>query len=187
MSPKKNWMSILVVLFLLFLCVGQVVVAKTNTTTTLTSSLNPSTYQTSVTFTATLSPSAATGTVTFKDGATTLGTGTLSSGKATLGVTTLTAGSHSITASYGGDSNYNTSTSSALTQTVNKASATTTLTSSLNPSTYQTSVTFTATLSPTAATGTVTFKDGSTVCVRANPWLTAVVEVSGFERPRRSG
>jgi hypothetical protein len=168
MSPKKNLMSaILVVLFLLFLSTGQVV-AKTNTTTTLTSSLNPSTYQTSVTFTATLSPTAATGTVTFKDGTTTLGTGTLSSGKATLSVTTLTAGSHSITASYGGDSNYNTSTSSALTQTVNKANTTTTLTSSLNPSNYQTSVTFTATLSPSAATGTVTFKDGATTLGTGN-------------------
>ncbi len=56
----------------------------------------------------------------------------------------------------------NTSTSSALTQTVNKANTTVTLASSANPSTYGSSVTFTATISPAAATGTVTFKDGST-------------------------
>jgi hypothetical protein len=135
---------------------------KANTTTTLTSSLNPSTYQTSVTITATISPTAATGTVTFYDGATQLGTGQLSSGKTTYSTAALTVGSHTITASYGGDSNYNSSTSPNLTQTVNKANTTTTLTSSPNPSTYLTSVTFTATVSATAATGTVTFYDGAT-------------------------
>jgi hypothetical protein len=137
-------------------------VNKANTTVTLASSANPSTYGASVTFTATVSPSAATGTVTFKDGTTTLGTGTLSGGKATFSTSTLTAGSHSITAAYGGATNYNSSTSSALTQTVNKANTTLTLASSKNPSTYGSSVTFTATVSPSAATGTATFKDGST-------------------------
>jgi hypothetical protein len=137
-------------------------VNKANTTVTLASSANPSTYGASVTFTATVSPSAATGTVTFKDGSATLGTGTLSSGKATFSTSTLTAGSHSITAAYGGATNYNGSTSSELTQTVNKANTTLTLASSKNPSTYGSSVTFTATVSPSAATGTVTFKDGTT-------------------------
>ncbi len=137
-------------------------VNKANTTVTLASSANPSAYGSSVKFTATLSPSAATGTVTFKDGSTTLGTGTLSSGKATFSTSTLVVGSHSITASYGGSTNYNSSTSSALTQTVNKANTTVTLASSANPSTYGSSVTFTATVTPSVATGAVTFKDGST-------------------------
>ena len=135
---------------------------KSSSSVTLTSSLNPSTYGSSVTFTATVTPAAATGTVTFKDGTTTLGTGTIGSGKATFGISTLAVGSHSITGAYGGDANYNSSTSSVLTQTVNKASTTVALTSSLNPSTYGASVTFTATVTPSAATGTVTFKDGST-------------------------
>lgn len=39
---------------------------------------------------------------------------------------------------------------------------TTSVTSSLNPSVYGTPVTFTATVSPAAATGTVTFRDGGT-------------------------
>jgi hypothetical protein len=42
-----------------------------------------------------------------------------------------------------------------------KTNTTTTLSSSANPSTYGSSVTFTATVSPSAATGTVTFKNGS--------------------------
>jgi hypothetical protein len=67
-----------------------------------------------------------------------------------------------MTGSYGGDANDNTSTSSTLTQTVNKANTTVALASSANPSTFGSSVTFTATVSPSAATGTVTFKDGST-------------------------
>ncbi|EET89493.1 Fibronectin type III domain protein [Clostridium carboxidivorans P7] len=94
------------------------VVNTAASTTTLGSSANPSFYGQSVTFTATV-PGGATGTVTFKDGSTTLGTGTLSSGTATFSISALAVGSHSITAVYGGDANYNGSTSSALTQVVN--------------------------------------------------------------------
>jgi Bacterial Ig-like domain (group 3)/Bacterial Ig-like domain (group 2)/Galactose oxidase, central domain len=158
----KIWSRRVFALVLTSIGVTQLALAKTNTTTSLSSSANPSTYNSSVTFTATVSPSAATGTVTFKDGSTTLGTGTLSSGKATYKTSSLAVGSHSITAVYGGNSNYNGSTSSVLTQTVNKATTTTTVASSKNPSTFGGSVTFTATISPSTATGTVTFKDGST-------------------------
>ena len=54
-----------------------------------------------------------------------------------------------------------------LSQVVNKAATTTTLTSSLNPSVVGQAVTFTATVSitdpvPGPPTGTVTFKDGTT-------------------------
>ena len=63
-----------------------------------------------------------TGTVTFKDGATTLGSGTLANvgGTATATFTTssLSAGSHPITATYGGDASFLTSTSAPLTQAV---------------------------------------------------------------------
>src|SRR5208282_5238981 len=137
-------------------------VNKTNTTVTLASSANPSTYGSSVTFTATMTPTTATGTVTFTDGSTTLGTGTISAGKATFSISTLAVGSNSIKASYGGDTNDNSSTSTTLTQTVNKTNTTVTLASSANPSAYGSSVTFTATVTPTTATGTVTFTDGST-------------------------
>ena len=138
------------------------VVNKANTTVTLASSANPSTYSSSVKFTATVTPTTATGTVTFTNGSTTLGTGTISAGKATFSISTLAVGSNSITASYGGDTNDNSSTSATLTQTVNKTNTTVTLASSANPSAYGASVTFTASVTPTTATGTVTFTDGST-------------------------
>jgi Bacterial Ig-like domain (group 3) len=141
--------------------------ALTSTTTTLASSPNPSTYGQLVTFTATLTLSSGTitptGSVTFKDGSTILGSSTLDlSGVATFATSSLASGSHSITAVYSGDSNYSSSTSSVLTQIVSQASTSTTLTSSLNPSTYGTGVTFTATVSPATATGTAQFFDGTT-------------------------
>jgi len=99
-----------------------------------------------VTFTATVRPSAAgapTGMVTFQDGASTLGTGMLSGGTAILTSQVLTGGVHSITAVYGGDSNFK-SDSTTITQTVNQASPTVTLTSSPNPSTFEQNVTLKA-------------------------------------------
>ncbi len=148
-------------------------VNKDNTTTTLSSSLNPSAYGQSVTFTAAVSvvsPGTATptGTVTFLDGGAALGTEDLNSqGVATFTTSSLTIGAHTITAQYNGDSNCNGSTSDPLTQTVNKAATTTTVTSNINPSVLTQPVTFTATVTPssqgpTAPTGTVTFYDGNT-------------------------
>ena len=147
-------------------------VNKAGSSTVVISSHNPSVFGQPVTFTATVSAVAPgsgtpTGTVTFKNGATLLGTGTLSSGKATLSTSALAAGAHSITVVYGGSIDYNTSASAVLTQTVNKAASSTTLTSSLNPSTLGKSVTFTikvVTVAPGSGTptGTVTLKNGAT-------------------------
>jgi hypothetical protein len=135
-------------------------VNQATTTTGLSSDHNPSTYGQTVTFTATVSPSTATGTVQFLDNGNPVGTpATLSGGVATYLTTALTAGTHSITASYGGDTNFVGSTSSALSQEVDKASTTTALSSDHNPSTFGQTVTFTATVSPSAATGTVQFLD----------------------------
>ena len=52
-----------------------------------------------------------------------LGTGTLTAGVATLTTATLTAVTHSITAVYGGDATFLTSTSTAVSQVVNKNSS----------------------------------------------------------------
>jgi hypothetical protein len=91
--------------------------ALISTTTTLTTTSNNPLSGQSVTFTATVSPSAATGTVTFKDSGTTLGTSNLSSGVATFTTSSLSVSSHSITATYNGDSNYATSNSGSETVT----------------------------------------------------------------------
>jgi hypothetical protein len=78
-------------------------------------------------------------------------------------------GTHSITATYGGDNTFaRSTTTTALTQTINPALTTTRLTSSPNPSTSGQAVTFTAVVTPTAPgggtpTGTVTFQEGNTI------------------------
>src|SRR5262249_1308480 len=147
-------------------------VIKADTATTVTSTINPSVFGQSVTFTATVSavaPGTGTpsGTVTFLDGGNSLGAGTLSGGVATFSTGALAVGNHTITTSYGGDTNFNGSTGSLTgnPQVVNKASTSTSVTSSLNPSVFGQSVMFTATVSAVAPgvgtpTGTVTFLDG---------------------------
>ena len=86
------------------------------TTTSLTSSSNPSAFNQSLTFTATVAAASGTptGTVTFSP----LGTATLSNGTATFNATSLPVGTHSVTAIYGGDNSFSSSTSAPLTQTV---------------------------------------------------------------------
>ena len=84
-----------------------------NSSVTVASSQNPSTPAASVTFTATLS-AGATGTVTFMDGTTVLGPGTVSGSTASFSTSALSVGTHSITAVYSGDGNYNGVTSPAL-------------------------------------------------------------------------
>jgi hypothetical protein len=133
----------------------------TKTTTTLASSLDPSTVGETVTYTATLDATVATGTFEFRrTGAAIAGCAAqiISSGTATCTTAGLTVGSHGITAVYSGNSNYAATTSRLLTQTVNKQATTTTASSSLDPSTVGEAVTYTATVSPAAATGTVEFK-----------------------------
>jgi Bacterial Ig-like domain (group 3)/FG-GAP-like repeat len=142
-------------------------VNQITTTTTLAPSVNPALAGQSVTFTATVQAGAgnsASGTVNFMDGSTSLGTATLASNSAQLAVSTLAVGSHSITAIYSGSTNFAGSTSAALTETVNQSSTTTTLVSNLNPATFGQAVPFVATVqtaSGGAATGSVTFYDGS--------------------------
>jgi hypothetical protein len=146
------------------------VVTPATTSTAISSSLNPSTVGATVTFTATVTSATAgtiTGSVAFFDGATQIGAGTISAGVATFTNSTLAQGTHSITAQYGGDTNYAESTSPAVSQVVNAggtASTTTALTSSLNPSKAGTSVTFMAAVTsatPGTISGSVSFYDGT--------------------------
>src|SRR5439155_503983 len=89
--------------------------------------------------------------------------------QAGLTVYTLTVGSHTIVATYVGDSTFAGS-SGQMTQTVNSATGsatTTTLTSSPDPSNFGQMVTFNVTVSPSAGpgapTGTASFYDGATL------------------------
>jgi len=123
-----------------------------------------------VTLTATVAPSPAgtayvpySGSVTFTDyvgsitGCSSAVAVNTTTGVATCTATALIAGSHNVVATYAGDTNYNGSTSSTLSSTVDKAATTTVVTSSStgNHSTVNDSVIFTATVAPNPVPGVV--------------------------------
>jgi hypothetical protein len=147
------------------------VIINTNasvTTTTLSSSLSPSSFGQAVTLTATETSQGSgtpAGTVTFSNGSTTLGTSPLHEGKATFATLALTVGLHSVKAVYSGDNNFTGSTSNTWSQVVTKAMTTTSLLSSINPSASGKPVTFTAQVSSLAGTprGKVEFLNGTTI------------------------
>jgi sugar lactone lactonase YvrE len=97
-------------------------VTKAAPAVSLASSANPALVNNAITLTATVSSSAGTptGAVSFLDGTTLLGSGTLSASTATYTTSGLAVGSHSITAVYGGDSDFLTVTSSALAEVIAK-------------------------------------------------------------------
>ncbi len=134
---------------------------STATTTSLSSSLNPSTFGQSVTFMATVvgAGGTPTGVVNFIIDGAFQASVALTAGQAAFSTSSLTGGSHTITASYSGDAVYSPNVLPALTQRVTQVSTTTALISSLNPSTFGQSVTFTATVTGSSPTGTVTFMD----------------------------
>jgi Bacterial Ig-like domain (group 3)/Autotransporter beta-domain len=149
----------------------QQVLSGTATSTSISSSINPSTVGQSVTFTATVTgTSTPTGTVTFTDTTTSTPLGTVSlngSGQASVSTASLAVGDHDIMAQYNGVSGTFDPSSATLTQHVqNKSASSTVLTSSQNPSVFGQSVTFTATVSDpgghSTPTGNVTFMDGAT-------------------------
>jgi len=155
----------------------QETVTLANTTTSVSSGPNPSVSGQPVIFTATVTPQYSgtpTGSVYFSDGGTTLGIANLSGGTANFTISSLAAGSHVITAQYSADLNFTASISPAVTQTVAAASVQATqtiLASSLNPSVTGQPVNFTATVTSSSGTptGTVAFKDGSTIIVSGVP------------------
>ena len=102
-----------------------VTVARAQTTTTLVSSANPAVTKQVVTITATVAPvspgsDSPSGQVQLKDGNKNVGTVTLSNGVAIFELKWNGPGQNSLTAIYGGDANFEPSTSGVLTQTVNK-------------------------------------------------------------------
>jgi hypothetical protein len=136
-----------------------VVINKAKTATTLAFSQSGG----QITFTATISVTAPgsgipTGTVTFFNGTSPIGTATITGSSATLAI----AAYGNITATYGGDSNFSGSSSTAVNVPVPQSGLS--LASSLNPSMLGQPVTFTASITvPNGIgnpTGTVQFSDG---------------------------
>jgi uncharacterized repeat protein (TIGR01451 family) len=106
-------------------------VSRVATHTSISSNPNPSLFGQSVTFDVAVTSGLGTpsGAVqVYSDGSPIGGPLTLVGGAASLSTASLSPGAHSITASYSGDTTYDTSNSSTLTQTV-KANTTTTITS----------------------------------------------------------
>ena len=133
---------------------------KQNSSITLNSSPNPSTFGSPVTLTGTVSPSSATGTVTFFDGGAPLGSGNLSNGVATLvvgqAVGNFSAGTHLLTATYNGDNSFNQSFSQGINQVVNPAGGPMTITSISPGSAAAGSAGFTLTINGTGFISNVT-------------------------------
>jgi hypothetical protein len=146
------------------------------TTTSLTSELPLAFYGDNVTLTATVTPDSGTGTPTgtveFYAGTTNFGSASLGDlnppNEARLTTSTIPTGTTSVTAVYEGDNQYGTSTSPATSQIIAKAPIIMVGKASPTSITSGSPVTITAQLfvvggSPTGATGTITFYEGSTV------------------------
>jgi hypothetical protein len=132
LKKRNRWMGIvlgMLILTMTFSLVGcggssshPAATVKAATTTTLSSSQSTAMVGQSIKFTGHVSATSGspTGTVRFQDGSTTLGTGTVSGGVATFQTQTLAAGVHNVIAAYSGDSNFNASSSSAMSQTMDR-------------------------------------------------------------------
>jgi hypothetical protein len=155
--------------------IGAVETQAAATNTSVIAVPNPAAVGASVTFTAVVSPAGGatgtpTGTVQFKDGGTSIGpaeTLSLAGGvyQASFSTSSLALGGHTITAVYSGDTNFSTSTSPSVTETISAATTSTSLVANPNPAPIGAAVTFTAIVSPAGGatgtpTGTVQFKDG---------------------------
>jgi hypothetical protein len=129
-------------------------------TVSLAASPNPAPAGTLVTLTATVTGSATTptGTVTFYDGSAQLGSATLNgSGVATYATSTLAVGANSVTASYGGDGNYNLANSTAVSVTITPLGTTVpTVTVTATPTTITSTQTETVAVSVAGTTGSPT-------------------------------
>ena len=147
-------------------------VGVAGTSTALGSSTNPSVVGQTVSLTASVNVTGGgsgspTGTVSFDDGGSPISgcsSQTLSAGTAGCTTSFISAATHTLTAVYGGDANFATSTADPVSQTVDAAATTTVDTASANPVVTGESVTYVALVTRTApasgtAVGAVTFSD----------------------------
>jgi acetyl esterase/lipase len=126
------------------------IAVSTATVTISSPSPNPTVFGQPVTVNATVSGASGTptGTVTFRVNGGAVATVPYNGGQVSTTFSNMGTGTHSMTATYSGDSTYGAASSSPLSHTVTKAGTTTAVTSSKNPSSVGESVTFTATVAP---------------------------------------
>lgn len=121
------------------------------------------------------------GNVTFKNGGTLLGTAAISStGQAKLAVSTLAVGTHSLLASFSGDTNYAASDSNALKEIVQQTTTSVGLSTTASPTLIGKMASFTARVTSATGvpTGSVTFKDGNAVLGTVAPNAGGVASLS---------
>ncbi len=144
---------------------GDQIVEKAGSSLSVASSANPSVFSSPVSFTATVSPATASGSVQFQIDGADFGTPiSLVDGSATSpAISSLSVGAHAVTALYSGDHSYLASSAGlAGDQLVERAGSTLVVASSANPSVFSNPVSFSATVSPASANGTVQFQiDGA--------------------------
>ena len=170
--------------------VGPSITVNKNGTTgsVVTAPLTSASFGTSVTLTANFAAAGAglgtlTGTVTFTDSVspTALGSANIVGGVASVSAPSLAPGSHTITATYSGDTNFNApGVAPSVGLTITAGVVNVTLTPSINPATINQSVIYTVTVTggPSAPTGSVVINDafggGPIPCTSTTP-LTAGV------------
>lgn len=150
---------------------GSVIIAKAPTQTSLTASSTTPNLGSAITFTAAVASTTTgtpTGTVSFYNGTTLLNTSPaqVTNGTATLTVSTLSLGAQSITAVYSGDTDFLTSTSNALTETVMPSPA---FTISVSPGSQTVLPGATATYSLSLAPSNATFVNPVSLSVSGLP------------------
>ncbi|MDQ0088940.1 hypothetical protein J2T12_002350 [Paenibacillus anaericanus] len=157
-------------------------VPKIAPTVSLTSSMASSVNGERVSFTAgvtSVSDLVPGGEVIFYDGTVEVGRSSVTS--AVYSTASLTPGVHKITASYSGDDNFESRTSSPLNYIVNTIAPNLSLTSSSSQVTYGSGVTFTSqvpSINAVPVTGTVTFNDGTTLLGVVNIGADGIAECS---------
>ena len=150
-------------------------VLMNSTVTQLGATPNPAVAAQPITFTARVASStvkqpAPSRTVQFIDNGGQIGVAQLANGTASITLSSLAVGTHSIMSSYEGDSAFNPSRSSPISEVVQKAPSSIALSASPNPATVKTSVTFKAVVKgPRQPTGSVVFREGSKPLTAALP------------------
>jgi hypothetical protein len=146
-------------------------VIKAESHTAVLSLPNPSVFGQEVALTAAVEPAGATGTVTFADGGVPLGAAAAEGGDAnaaTIKTSSLAVGSHPLSASYGGNGNYNPSaTTTPYAHVVNRANTTSTLAPASATIDFGSSARLTTNVGAAAPgagtpTGSVTLSEGGT-------------------------